>query len=117
MAKANRVAKAAPTKKTPGKVNRAGSNKGKQKPQHTEFLFDKDNYMWMMIGVGVILLGFILMYGKEDIFSPVKITVAPLLVIGGFVIEVYAIMKKKKGEEPIAESQAGETTEEASDNN
>jgi hypothetical protein len=41
-------------------------------------------------------LGFVLTYGKEDIFSPVKITVAPLLVLAGFAVEFFAIFYKPK---------------------
>ncbi|RYD56606.1 MAG: DUF3098 domain-containing protein [Sphingobacteriales bacterium] len=68
------------------------------------FLFDKSNYMWMLIGVAVLLLGFLLMSGGksanphefkyEEIYSTRRITIAPLLVLIGFAIEVYAIMKK-----------------------
>lgn len=63
-----------------------------------EFIFRKENYMLMLIGVGVIVLGFILMYGKEDIYDFRKTTLAPIVVIAGFVIEIVAIMKKPKGE-------------------
>ncbi|HEX2682527.1 MAG TPA: DUF3098 domain-containing protein [Ferruginibacter sp.] len=69
-------------------------------------LFGKDNYMWMLIGLGVIALGFFLMSGgksadpkvfnKDEVYSATRITVAPLLIIIGFVIEIFAIMKKSK---------------------
>jgi hypothetical protein len=36
------------------------------------------------------------MAGKEDIFSSTKLTVAPILVLGGFAFEVFAIMRKSK---------------------
>ena len=72
----------------------------------TNNLFGRDNYMWMLIGAAVLALGFFLMSGGKstdstvfnegDIYSPVRITVAPLLIIAGFIIEVYAIMKKSK---------------------
>ncbi len=68
------------------------------------FLFDKSNYMWMIGGVALILLGFVLMSGGKspdphqfnykEIYSPMRITVAPLLILLGFAVEVYAIMKK-----------------------
>jgi uncharacterized membrane protein len=73
------------------------------------FVFNKDNYRWMLIGLGVILLGFILMYGQTDELyrssealrsgkfsfgTHMKITVAPLVVLAGFVVEIYAIMKR-----------------------
>lgn len=61
-----------------------------------ELLFGKENYLIMLAGLAVIALGFVLMYGKEDIFSATKITVAPLLVLLGFVIEVFAIFRKPK---------------------
>lgn len=62
------------------------------------FIFGKQNYQLMLIGLGVIVLGFVLMYGKEDIYDFRKITLAPIVVLLGFVIEIFAIMKKPKGE-------------------
>ena len=69
-------------------------------------LFGKENYMWMLIGLGVLALGFFLMSGGKspdpkvfndsDVYSPIRITVAPILIIAGFVIEIFAIMKKSK---------------------
>ncbi len=70
-----------------------------------DFAFGRINYILMLSGIGLILLGFFLMSGggskdpnvfSEDIFSPVRITVAPLLVLSGFVLEIYAIVKKSK---------------------
>ena len=58
------------------------------------FIFGKQNYMLMGIGVILIALGFYLMAGNEDIFSTTKLTVAPILVMLGFVVEVFAIMRK-----------------------
>lgn len=58
--------------------------------------FGKMNYLLMLAGVATIVVGFILMAGKEDIFSPTKIKVAPLVVLAGFVIEVFAIFYKAK---------------------
>ena len=69
-------------------------------------LFGKDNLTWMLIGLAVLALGFFLMAGgksadpkvfdPKEVYSPIRITVAPLLIIIGFVIEIYAIMKKSK---------------------
>lgn len=51
----------------------------------------------MAVGVFVIILGFYLMAGKENILEDkVKITVAPVLILLGFVIGIFAIMKPKK---------------------
>ncbi len=69
-------------------------------------LFGRENYMWMLIGAVVLALGFILMAGGKsadpNVFNPNevygtrRITIAPILVIAGFLIEIYAIMKKPK---------------------
>jgi hypothetical protein len=64
--------------------------------QHTfQLVFNKQNYMLMIIGMVLIILGFVLMYGgTEDIYSFRKITLAPILVVAGFAVEVLAILKK-----------------------
>ncbi len=61
------------------------------------FVFGRNNYMLMIIGFAVLVLGFVLMYGgKEDIYSDRRITVAPIVVIAGFIIEIFAILIKPK---------------------
>ncbi|MDG1805686.1 DUF3098 domain-containing protein [Flavicella sp.] len=66
-----------------------------------EFLFGKKNYKWMLIGLAVVALGFILMAGggsddpevfNEAIYNFRRIRLAPTLVLIGFAIEVYAIL-------------------------
>ena len=78
----------------------------KELKDHTQdFAFGKENYTIMLIGIGVIILGFICMSGggskdpgvfDPDIFSFRRITLAPILVVLGFVIEIYAVLKKSK---------------------
>lgn len=75
------------------------------------FYFGKQNYKWMLIGIACIVVGFLLMMGpdantvdgkfdpnqwNDDIFSVRRIRIAPLLVVIGFAIEVYAILLRKK---------------------
>jgi hypothetical protein len=70
-----------------------------------EFAFGKENYRLMLIGLGFILVGFILMIGggsedptkfSPEIFSFRRLTLAPILILAGYVIEIFAIMKKPK---------------------
>jgi hypothetical protein len=61
-----------------------------------DFVFSKDNYKWLFIGMGIIVLGFILMSGTEDILDFRKITLAPIVVIAGFITVTYAILKKPR---------------------
>jgi membrane-bound ClpP family serine protease len=69
------------------------------------FPLGKENYKLLIIGFTIIVFGFILMIGggsddpnvfSEDIFSFRRITLAPIVVLFGFVFEIYAIMKKPK---------------------
>ena len=70
-----------------------------------EFIFSKNNYRLMIIGLGVIVLGFILMIGggskdpdvfNPDIFNFRRIRLAPALVLIGFGIEIFAILRSFK---------------------
>jgi uncharacterized membrane protein len=72
----------------------------------TPSIFSKSNYTWMLIGVVVIALGMFLMAGgksedpnvfnKDEVYSTTRITIAPILILAGLVIEIYAIFKKPK---------------------
>lgn len=68
-----------------------------------KLLFGRRNYKYMLIGLLFIVAGFILMSGggsddpnifNEKIYSFRRIRLAPILVITGFIIEVYAILTK-----------------------
>ncbi len=70
---------------------------------HNEMAFTKKNYRLLLIGLGLIAVGFLLMIGggsedpnyfSEGIFNFQRLTLAPILVIAGFVVEVFAILKK-----------------------
>jgi hypothetical protein len=68
------------------------------------FLFDRMNYIWMGAGLLCIIIGFMLMAGGKspdphqfnykEIYSFRRITLAPIVIMIGFAIEVYAIMMK-----------------------
>ncbi len=70
-----------------------------------EFAFGRENYKFLLIGLAFILVGFILMVGggsddpnvfSDDIFNFRRLTLAPILILIGYGIEIYAIMKKPK---------------------
>ena len=66
--------------------------------------FGKSNYTWMLIGAACIVIGMLLMSGGKspnpdvfdanEVYSFRRITLAPIVIIIGFVIEIYAIFKK-----------------------
>ena len=72
-----------------------------------KFAMSRQNYKLLLIGFGIIILGFILMAGggsddpnqfDEAIFSFRRITLAPIVVLAGFAFEIYAIMRRPKAE-------------------
>jgi uncharacterized membrane protein YhaH (DUF805 family) len=77
-----------------------------KKPVTTKGLFGRENYLMMLAGLVILAIGFFLMGGgkstdpkvfnDDDVYSTTRITIAPLLIIAGFVIEVFAIMRKPK---------------------
>ena len=81
-----------------------GEQKRKENKQST-FIFGTQNYKWMFIGLGLIALGFILMAGggsddpnifNPEIYSIRRIRVAPTLILIGFGVQIFAILKNFK---------------------
>jgi hypothetical protein len=80
----------------------ATKNENKEK---LNFALGRENYKLLGIGFVIIVIGFLLMLGgktkdpnefSEKIFSFRRITLAPLVVLAGFIFEIWAIMKKPK---------------------
>lgn len=71
-----------------------------------EFALGKENYMYLVIGFIIIIIGFMLMAGGgsddpnifngDELFSFRRIVLAPIVVLFGFMFEIWAIMKKPK---------------------
>lgn len=69
-------------------------------------LFTKENYKWMAIGAVVIAVGYLMMTGgksenvnvfqREEVYSFRRITLAPIVILLGLGIEVFAIFRKSK---------------------
>jgi hypothetical protein len=69
-------------------------------------LFGKENYTWIIAGLVIVGLGLILMAGgksddpnvfnTKEVYSTTRITVAPILILIGLAIEIYAIFRKPK---------------------
>ena len=75
-------------------------------------MFSKENYKWMLIGLVVIAIGMFLMSGgvsnkdpkvfdADAVYSARRITIAPLLILIGLAIEIYAIFKRPKVKENV----------------
>jgi len=81
------------------------SNEKKQAAPQSS-LFGKENFLWMLAGLVIMALGFFLMAGGKssnpnvfndnDVYSTTRITIAPILIVAGLVIEIFAIMRKPR---------------------
>ena len=78
------------------------NNESNNNKQNQEFLFGSINYKILLAGIGVIALGFILMSGggsddpkvfNEAIFNFRRIRLAPTVVLIGFGVTIYSILK------------------------
>ena len=66
--------------------------------------FGKSNYTWMLVGAALILIGMLLLSGgkstdpnvfnADEVYSFRRITLAPIVIIAGFIVEIFAIFKK-----------------------
>ena len=73
--------------------------------ENTEFAFCKKNYIFMGIGILLLIIGFALLAGggstdpnvfNPEIFNAQRLIIAPLFMLAGFIVEIYAIMYRKK---------------------
>ena len=95
------------------------SKKEKKQTASTQqgFAIPKENYLYIIAGVVVLVIGFLLMTGgasddpnkfSAEIFSTRRLTVAPIVLLIGFAIIFYAIMKKPKATDKSSDSQTEE---------
>ena len=70
-----------------------------------DFAFSKKNYILLLVGLTFIASGLILMTGggsedptkfSDEIFNTTRLTIAPILLATGFIVEIFAIMYRKK---------------------
>lgn len=99
--------------KTNLNIEKSESTKVEDKMDYTKpLLFGKKNYQLMLLGLFVIFAGYMLMMGtnnnvesltatfpKEEVYSIRRTVIAPIVIISGFLIEIYAILSSKKQSE------------------
>jgi len=80
-------------------------NKHKNQDVNELFAFHKENYLLLIAGLVLITIGFLLMLGggsddpqvfSDALFDFRRLTLAPILILAGFIVEIYAIMKRPK---------------------
>ena len=87
----------------------ASSHSAEKRPgRDPSDFFSKENYLWMLAGLVIIAIGMFLMAGgksnnpnvfdQKEVYSPIRITLAPLLITIGLGLQVVAIFKKSRNE-------------------
>lgn len=85
------------------KMSHAAQSNQNPEVEQITFSFGRENYRLLIIGLLIIALGFILMIGggsddpnvfSDKIFNFQRLTLAPILILAGFIVEIFAIMKK-----------------------
>ena len=81
-------------------------NQKKPVPRTNNNLFGRENYIWIIAGIVVMAIGLLLMVGgnsqdpnvfnENEVYSTRRITVAPILILLGLGMEVFAIFRKPK---------------------
>lgn len=70
-----------------------------------KFVFNRENYIWLISGLVLLAIGFLLLIGggsdDPEVFSYAlfdfqRLTLAPILILAGLVVEIFAIMKRPK---------------------
>ena len=71
---------------------------------NSNFAFSKENYIWLCVGIVLLIVGYVLMSGggsdnpnefnADQIFSTRRVTLAPITVLAGYGTILYAILKK-----------------------
>lgn len=69
---------------------------GKKDAQNNQMVFEKLNYVLLGASLLVLVIGFALMSGTTDIYNSTKITIAPIIVMLGFTLGIFAIFYKGK---------------------
>jgi predicted ABC-type sugar transport system permease subunit len=69
-------------------------------------LFDKENKLWMLAGIIIMIIGFLLMAGgrsedpnvfnANEVYSTTRITIAPILILAGLVVLIFSIFRQPK---------------------
>lgn len=92
-----------PTVKSPSSVAPRVNVDSSKSQSHSSMTYGKAQFKWMLIGVGFIVLGLLLMMGggmpspevwdESLIYSPIRLTLAPLLILVGLGLQIFAIFK------------------------
>lgn len=86
-------------------IKKSKTTSANQEIDTSGLVFEKENYRWLLIGIAFLVVGFLLMIGGRsddpdsfnyDMFNFQRLTLSPILLMIGYIIGIYAIMKRPK---------------------
>ncbi len=75
-----------------------------QKRKSTKMVFVRKNYLLLLLGLGLVIVGYVIMRLENEVDGFISLYVAPLLILGGYLEVMYAIFYREKEPEPEAQS-------------
>ena len=65
-------------------------------------VFDRRSYLLLLLGVVIIVVGYVMMRAENQVRGFISLYVAPILIMGGYLEIIYAILRRSKSEEPAS---------------
>lgn len=65
-------------------------------------VFDRRNYLLLLLGVVVVVVGYVMMRVENQVQGVISLYVAPLLIMGGYLEIIYAILWRSDSKEPVS---------------
>jgi len=75
----------------------------KKKANHSILVFSSQNYLLMAASVALIVIGFVAMYLDGQFLGVISLTVSPILIVAGYALLIYAILRRSDDEETVAD--------------
>lgn len=108
-AKGKRTSKRTPRKKgTAGTIKieqKRGSRRGKASRRPAQMVFTRTNYLLLLLGVVMVVFGYIIMRLDNQVESLVSLYIAPLIILGGYLEIIYAILWRSNKTTPEAKAE------------
>lgn len=85
---------------------RRASRRGRGARQPAQMVFTRMNYILLLIGVVMVVFGYVIMRLDNQVESLISLYIAPLIILGGYLEVIYAILWRPKNKMAPAETQA-----------
>lgn len=88
--------------------NRTGGRRKNQRARGKSrgvMVFERRNYMLLLLGIALIVVGYVIMRMENEVDGFISLYVAPLMILGGYLEIIYAILWRPKSEKAAKTAQ------------